>query len=178
MAVVTKGTNYDRGTMVSRSDMSWNQITNMEAMLTSVATPQHKVNNRTAWMLLERQARTLIQGNIHKKIVIVSGPIFDNNKRNIKYLDNIPIPKSFFRVHFSPSDMKIAAFILPNDETAKEAKALDGNMFIQKYSISIEDLEEITNFNFFSKLPIEQKGKLFKSTDASWFFIKDQQVAN
>ena len=137
---------YDRGHMCPAADQKWSTDAMYDCFVMANIVPQHPDLNQKAWETLETKERNWAKRD--GAIWIVSGPIYDesNNHRIGPY--NVRVPDFCFKA-FLAIDVEFPraiAFIYPNQLSP-------GNM--QNYAVSIDQLEEITGYDFFSALPDE-----------------------
>lgn len=139
-----RNSGFDRGHMAPAGDMKWSR----EAMadshyLTNMCPQDHSINGGR-WSTLESKCRQWAKRD--SAIVIVSGPILTDEITNTIGASRVAVPERFFKVLLSPYTVPIRAigFIIPNYPTP------DG---IEQMAVSVDRVEEITGFDFFSSLP-------------------------
>ena len=143
---------YDRGHMAPAGDMKWSKQVMQESFYTSNICPQNKNLNKGDWKDLEEHIRNLATKYDH--IYITCGPIVSSNYKTIgqSYFNQIAIPDAFFKAILRQNNDQWSAlgFLMPN-------KA--GHKPLNKYAMSIDELEIITDMDFFYALPdsIEEK---------------------
>jgi endonuclease G len=140
---------WDRGHMAPAGDMRWSEQAMKESFYLSNICPQNKSLNSGIWSSLEAQVRKLAQQN--GVVYIVCGPIMSERPQTIG-ANKVAVPDAFFKV------------LLQNDNDNWYAIAF---MFANKsernplvtYAMSVEDIQTITDIDFFPDLPdsIEQK---------------------
>lgn len=136
---------FDRGHMIPAADVKWSD----EAMyashyLTNICPQDHKLN-AGAWANLEGNCRNWAQRD--SAIIIICGPVLsDKMPRQIGYETKIPVPERFFKVIVAPytNPPRGIGFIMNNG-------VVEGG--VQAAAVSIDDVEAITGFDFFSSLP-------------------------
>lgn len=140
---------YDRGHMVPANDMKWSE----EAMndcfyMTNICPQDHDLNNG-AWKTLEKKEQdwALRDG----KLYIIAGPIYNVSDKKRIGDTGVRVPSSFFKVIVSPTENRGIGFIYPNSYSP-------GNM--KDYSCSIDQIEEITGYNFFPDMSPELESKI------------------
>lgn len=107
-------------------------------------TPQDHSLNTGAWNTLENKERLWAERD--SALIIVAGPIYaDTDKKRIGD-SGVRVPSAFFKVLLAPYVEKPRAigFVYPN-------MASPGNM--ENYSMSVDQVEELTGLDFFSSLP-------------------------
>jgi endonuclease G, mitochondrial len=159
------GTNFDRGHVCPSDDRDGSQTDNDATFYLSNIIPQNPQLNRYTWAALESYARTLVtQGN---ECYIVAGGAGQGGQNgatgdNTFYgtLDNgkIVVPRYCWKVLVVlpvgqndltriTSSTRTIAVIMEN------TKASGANHAWGTYRVSIDQVETLTGFNFFSKLP-------------------------
>ncbi len=136
---------YDRGHMAPAGDMKWSRRAMEESFCMTNICPQAKKLNTGAWKRLESKCRTWAE--VDSAIIIVCGPILTEPIK--EYIGNdrkVAVPRRFFKVILSPyaCPPRGIGFIMPN-ETVK------GGM--QAAATTIDEVERVTGFDFFSALP-------------------------
>ena len=90
-------------------------------------------------------------GQNEKELYVICGPIFAEKSITICN-GTIPVPLAYFKIVYDATPPeKMIAFIIPNWKTK-------GNL--QNFTVTVEQVEKITGFNFFSNLPEETQLKL------------------
>lgn len=148
---------FDRGHLVPAADMKYNCVSYKETFLTSNISPQkHKFNSRI-WYDLEKQVRDWV--NNKDELYIITGPVISKDNKKIENT-NICIPSFFYKIIFNVKDTNIIAFLIPHDEEIK---------IIRNYIVSVDDIELITNINFFYKIENEMKDLESEINIKYWF---------
>lgn len=142
---------YDRGHMAPAGDMKWDREAMEETFCLTNIAPQAKKLNVGAWKKLEEKCRN--RAVIDSAIIIVCGPIL--NEEPIQYIgqERVAVPKRFFKVILSPytNPVRGIGFIMPNGEVR-------GGM--QACATTIDEVERITGHDFFSSLPDEIENRV------------------
>ena len=142
---------YDRGHMCPAADQKWSEQAMWDSFVMANMCPQIHDLNAGAWLTLENKERQWAKRD--SAIYIIAGPIYEGNAQ--KRIGNIGVrvPDGFFKVFLAPYIQKprAIAFVYPN-------QAAPGNM--QSYAMSVDDLEEILGFDFFSALPDSIENKI------------------
>lgn len=119
--------------------------------------PQDNRLNAGAWATVEKNARKWALK--HGPLVIIAGPVLTDIMPRTIGPSGIPVPERFFKVILAPrADPPMGiAFIMPNSYVEGGAQAT---------VTSIDEVETITGFDFFSALPddieteVEQQNSL------------------
>lgn len=136
---------YDRGHMAPAGDMKWDRQAMEESFYLTNVCPQANQLNSGAWNRLEEKCR--VWADADSAIIIIAGPVLtDNLTETIGSTTRIAVPQRFFKVILSPFAVppRGIGFIMNNGK-------VDGGM--QKAAVSIDDVETITGYDFFSALP-------------------------
>lgn len=135
---------YDRGHMAPAGDMKWDKHAISESFLMTNIVPQTKALNSGAWKRLEEKCRTWAK--VYGNIYIVCGPVITDAP--IEYIGDsrVFVPRRFFKavIALDPENPRGIGFIMPNGKVA-------GGM--QQAAVTIDEIERITGYDFFSALP-------------------------
>jgi len=143
---------YDRG-HISRAEFNKSTASSYrESYYMSNISPQIGVNfNRRGgdWYKLEELEKKIAfkLGSIY----VVSGPIFQNNLGVIGTKTKITVP-GFFKAFLSQDKSQAIAFVLKHDNVDVDS--------LWATVVTIDELEEFTNFNFYPTLSINSQAKL------------------
>lgn len=156
-----KNSGYDRGHMAPAADMKWSKKVMKESFYLSNICPQNQSLNRGDWNDLEEKVRSWAKRD--SAIIVVCGPIV--SKRPNKIGNNVAVPESFFKVILSPykNNPQAIGFIMPNQA---------GNNPLSKYAMSVDEVEEITKYDFFSALPDDIEKKVECSYNLKYWNLK------
>ena len=135
---------YDRGHLVPAGDMGFAKSAMSETFFMSNISPQVRNFNGGAWRELEENVRDWAREN--KKLYVISGP--DLNQRPLGEIgrkNKVIVPAAYFKVllDLTEPDYKAIAFYLPNER-------IDEPLY--EYAYSVDRIEEITGYDFFSEL--------------------------
>jgi len=161
---------YDRGHLCPAADMDFDPIAMEESFLMSNICPQAPDFNRGIWKELETEVRKWALKE--RKIYVVTGPVFKDNKGTIGS-DQVLVPGYFFKVIYDETDKpKIIAFVFPNRKSDRP---------LTDFAVPVDEAEALTGFDFFSQLSDEIENKLEGRVDLSeWFdgHVSPGPVAN
>lgn len=145
---------YDRGHMCPSGDQKWSQEAMDDCFVMANICPQDRELNQKAWKTLENKERQWARRD--SAIMIIAGPIYEKTDTKRIGKAGVRVPSAFFKVLLAPyvEEPRGIAFVYPN-------MPAPGNM--QDYAMSIDDLEEITGFDFFPSLPDDIEEKLESS---------------
>lgn len=150
---------YDRGHLCPSADQKWSPEAMHDCFVMANICPQAPELNQRAWQTLETKERQWAKRD--GAIWIVAGPIYNDSDNKTIGNFNVRVPGAFFKA-FLALDVehpRAIAFIYPN-------AAAPGNM--QDYAMSVDQLEEITGYDFFSSLPDD----LEESIEAKYSFTE------
>lgn len=139
-----RSSGYDRGHMVPAADMKWSKQAMADCHLLTNMCPQDNKLNSGAWATVEKNTRKWVQK--HGTLVIVAGPVLTDKLSKKIGKSKIPVPERFFKVIIAPDAYPPLGigFIMPNGYVEGGA---------QSTVVSIDQVEAITGFDFFSALP-------------------------
>ena len=138
----TAGNIYDRGHLVPAGDNTQNDLIMSESFFLSNMVPQVANNNRGIWKQLETKVRTYVSQ--FDDVYVASGTIYDKGYTSIGP-NKVGVPTRLFKVIIDVKTLKASAYIFPN-------KALPVQD-LEKFKVSIKDVEVATGINFNPKLP-------------------------
>lgn len=138
-----QGTGFDRGHLVPAGDMKFDSVAMKETFFMSNMAPQPANFNRGMWASLENLIRAWAFN--YKKIWIATGPILRGNMAQIGRSTKISVPLEFYKVILRKEAQKYVgvAFIMNVDLPFSDLKS---------YTVSIDDVEDLTGVNFFTFL--------------------------
>lgn len=150
---VYKDSDYHRGHMVPRSDMSKDDFACEATFLMSNTCPQYEEFNRFdgIWFALEEQVRDW--AGEYEEVYVVCGPTFRNDI--IEYIgeDRIPVPDGYFKVVFAKEPSQTIGFLF--DHTDEKV-----NEDLREFVKPVDEIEIITGYDFFSALPDDREKKI------------------
>ena len=151
-------TGFDRGHMCPAGDNKWSQKAMDECFLMTNMCPQTHALNAGIWNSIEQQCRTWAKK--YGKVYIVCGPIFLNKQHRKLGKNKVVVPDAFFKVILrTAKNPQAIGFICRN----QSAKGLQKKDFVN----SIDEVERITGYDFFSKLPDHIEKKIEAKADLS-----------
>ena len=155
---------YDRGHLVKRTDVTWNEQATLEIYVYSVVLPMHQDVNRKTWLQLESLTSEALENAKVNELLIISGPIFGSNTIN-NYREIADVPDNFYRIVYSSKLNKLAAWIVPNEPVSLPRSEID----LKTYLTSVDRIEELTNLDFFAALSSNDQIALESSvTEYEW----------
>lgn len=137
---------YQRGHMCPAADQKWSEEAMYHSMVMTNMCPQHADLNTGVWEDLEKKERAWA-----KKLGalwIIAGPIYYDSDNLYLGLSKERVPSAYFKafLYNGEKNPRAIAFVMTNE-------ANPGNY--QNYAVTIDKLEEMLGYDFFSALPDE-----------------------
>ena len=151
-----KSYNVNHGHMCPAGDNKWDkEAMNQTFILTNIC-PQDENLNGGGWRKLEEKCRSWAKR--YGDIFIITGPIFNGNSISRTIGEGkIGVPDAFFKVVLCmKSSPKAIGFIYANDSSSQ---------YIEDKVCSIDEIENLIGFDFFSELPDEIENALESSSN-------------
>lgn len=146
-----KHSGYDRGHIAPAADMRYSTESQEACFFLTNISPQHNTLNSKAWANLETQCRNWTERD--STLVIIAGPILSDHLTETIGDTRVTVPDRYFKVILAPyaNPPRAIGFIMPNSY-------VQGG--VQASAMSVDRVEEITGFDFFSALPDELEDKI------------------
>lgn len=151
-----KGSGWSRGHMVPAADVKSSPKAMSESFLLSNIVPQDSRNNSGAWNRIEETVRRWTRSE--DRLWVITGPVYDAAKppRTIG-ATGVRVPDAIFKVVLDETPpRKMIAFLVANADTKARPREL---------VTSVDAVEKVTGFDFFSKLPIDEQVELESKSD-------------
>lgn len=133
------GYGYDRGHLAPSADFRWSKNALSESYFYSNMSPQLPEFNREGWAELENFLRSYIYEN-NVELHVLTGPILNDDLDKIdKSINQISIPKFFFKIAIDFTNNKSIGFLMPN-------KKLDYPL--EYYVTDIDSIEKVSQLDF------------------------------
>lgn len=148
---------YDRGHMCPAADMSWSTQAMHDCFYMSNICPQVPVLNQEYWARLENSCRRWAKRE--GRIYIVCGPVYTSSRpKKIGDKHKVAVPNAFFKVVLSLNEdnPKGIGFYYENKEKKQT---------MESASRTIDEIENLTNLDFFSELPDDVENVLEAQND-------------
>lgn len=139
-----RNSGFDRGHMVPAGDMKWDSVAMADShYLTNICPQSHSLNGGR-WASLESKCREWVARD--SLLIIVCGPILTDRLVRTIGASEIPVPERFFKVILAPYTVppRAIGFIMTNNAPEEGLETM---------ATSVDRIEEITGFDFFSCLP-------------------------
>ena len=146
-----KNSGYDRGHMAPAGDMKWSEQAMKESFYLSNICPQNHNLNNGDWKILEEHLRKM--ATLYDTVYIVCGPVISANPKTIGAEHTVTVPNAFFKAALRKDKGSWSAigFLFANQA---------GHKALSTYAMSIEDLQIVTDLDFFYNLPDEIEEKV------------------
>ena len=151
-----RNTGYDKGHLAPSASIDFSRTSNEETFAMSNIALQHPKLNRQVWGSLEGTIRGWAENG--DKLAITTGPLYDDNPQLI---NDIPLPKGFYKIVYSFKHERAIGFIFPN-EAIRASQLWD-------YAMSVNEVEKETGYNFFNNLSKGKQKKIKVERDVSWW---------
>jgi len=148
---------YDRGHLIASEDRVFSTKANRETFYFSNISPQVSWFNQQIWANLEASVRTWGQAADCDTLYVVTGGAINSGIETLGTLEShngVTIPKYYFKaiVKRQGNTFDGIAFWLEN-------KRHNSTKVTHEYSMTIRELEQLTNINFFPNLEYVIPGK-------------------
>lgn len=141
-----RGSGWTRGHLAPAADFRWSDEAMWETFHFTNCCPQDEDLNNGMWNTLEKKCRTWARR--HGKIYIVTGPVIGTNRYGTIGDSNVVVPDAFFKAIMmqDKGQWHSIAFVMEN-------RPYNENM--QKCAMTVDELEELTGFDFFAAMDDE-----------------------
>lgn len=150
-----RNSGFDRGHMAPAADMKWSEQAMTDSHVMTNICPQNHALNSGRWSTLEKKCRQWAQRD--SALWIICGPVLtDYLPQTIG--NGVSVPRRFFKVILAPyaTPMRAIAFVMPNSYTDEQLEHL---------ACTVDQVEEITGYDFFSCLPDSIENSIENSAD-------------
>jgi len=145
-----KGSGYDRGHLCPAGDRRFSKQAYNETFYTSNISPQDRDFNAGVWNRLEVQIRKWAKK--YGTLFVVTGGVLEDGLKEIGEED-VDVPQYYYKIiaRGEADDLKLIAFLMPGVESGKS---------LEKFAISVDEIEKMTGIDFFEKLANKNEVKL------------------
>ena len=135
---------WTKGHMACAADFKWDSDAMAETFYLTNICPQSEELNKGDWNYLERQVRAWARK--YGMVWVVCGPIVGKNRYGTIGEREVVVPDAFFKAVLAPGrgGYQSIAFVMGNDAQ---------RYYLDKCSMSVNELEKRTGFDFFPALP-------------------------
>lgn len=146
-----RNSGYDRGHLAPAGDMKWGKLAMEETFYMTNIVPQNRSLNRKAWNKLEQKCR--LRAERDSAVYIICGPVPGDTPLAHIGVTQVEVPARLFKVVLSPyaKPARGIGFIFSNT---------DDHGGMQECAVSIDEVERITGYDFFSALPDSLENQL------------------
>lgn len=162
-----KNSGYDRGHMAPSADFRYDREAQDATFFLTNMSPQHPSLNTGAWNNLEEQCRSWALRD--STLIIVTGPILTDYLTETIGQTGVTVPDRYFKVVLAPyaNPPRAIGFIMPNSKVAGG---------VQASAVTVDQVEAITGFDFYSSLPDELENVIEASAKYSdWQYSKNKK---
>ncbi|WP_338762050.1 DNA/RNA non-specific endonuclease [Bernardetia sp. ABR2-2B] len=160
------GFGYDRGHLAPSADFRWSEKALSESFLYSNMSPQKAEFNREVWAHLEDALRAYVIKN-NTSLYVVTLPILSQDVQKIERgVNKVAIPKRYAKIAIDLKNSRGIAFLLPNAASTS---------LLTTFTTSIDEIEKLTQIDFFSNLSDELENRLESMTDGKEWIPSDEQ---
>lgn len=144
------GSGMDRSHLVPAGDLKWNPDAMRQSFLLTNVCPMHKALNEGGWAKLEEKVREWTARD--SALLVFTGPVVSQSDTTLAS-GRVTVPNAYYKVIMAPyvRPMRAIAFIYPNGHS---------NGRLQKYAVSVDEVERRTGLDFFPTLPAEEQQRL------------------
>lgn len=145
-----RATGFDRGHLAPAGDMKWSREAMNDCFRMTNIAPQTSYLNQRPWNNLEKTTRR--RTAVDSLQIIIAGPVPGEPPLGFIGPNRVAIPARYFKVILAPdpSNPHAIGFIMDNST---------GKQGVQEAAMTVDQVEQITGYDFFSALPddIEQR---------------------
>lgn len=155
-----KGSGYDKGHLLPSADRDDYRQENAATFFMSNISPQKPSLNREIWRLLEEQVRKWAA--LHDSLYIVTGGKLSGDMPRIG--SGVAVPPAFFKAVLargSQGRYYSIGFLIPNSDKITSS--------FMDYSMTINELEDVSGYDFFYRLPDDVEDDAERTIDRSFW---------
>jgi endonuclease G, mitochondrial len=150
------GSGYDRGHLAPNYGIALvhGRQAQLETFLMTNISPQSPELNRQLWQRIE-QAAVDHFAKLKGELWVITGPVFGTETRRLSS-SRVEIPQAFYKIFIAPPKgsrpMRVLAFMAP--------QTVNGNEPLDRFVVSVREIEKVTGLNFLHRLPQAQQDLL------------------
>jgi endonuclease G len=155
-----KGSGFDRGHLAPAADFSYSEYALSQSFFMSNMSPQAPSFNRGVWKKLEEQIRDWAMEHDH--LYVITGPVL-NKTFNTIGKNNVSVPEQYYKIvlDIDKPGIKALAFLMKNEKSSED---------LTHFVVTIDELEKLTNLDFFPTMSDELEDILESSLQTDeWF---------
>ena len=138
------GSGWSKGHLMPAADAAFSSTAMAETFYFTNVCPQNETLNAGDWQYLEKRVRNWAKR--YGSVWVVTGPIVGQNRYGTIGDRDVVVPDSFYKallVRRSDGSYSAIAFVMDND---------DERYYLKDCSMSVDELEALTGFDFFPAL--------------------------
>lgn len=165
-----RSSGYDRGHMCPSGDNKWDKKAQEQSFLFTNICPQRHNLNTGAWNDVELQCRAWAKR--YGDLYIVCGPVLYDQQHKTIGRNRVVVPEAFFKVVLRKESRsqgkpyyKAIGFLYENKGASRD---------MSRFVRSVDEIEELTGFDFFSLLPDNIENTIEKQSDLrDWYPLRE-----
>ena len=144
------GSGMDRGHLVPAGDLKWSETAMRQSFLLTNVGPMHKALNEGGWAKLEEKVREWTARD--SALLVFTGPVVNEGDTTLAS-GRVTVPSAYYKVIMAPCvrPRRAIAFIYPNGHSGGR---------LQKYAVSVDEVERRTGLDFFPTLTQKEQERL------------------
>ena len=144
------GSGMDRGHLVPAADLKWSPAAMRQSFYLTNVCPMHKALNEGGWSKLEEKVREWTA--LDSALLVFTGPVVSEGDTTLAS-GRVTVPSAYYKVILAPCvrPKRAIAFIYPNGHCGGT---------LQKYAVSVDEVERRTGLDFFPTLPVDEQQRL------------------
>ncbi len=160
---------YDRGHMAPAADFRWSEEAMSDTFYLSNMCPQVHAFNAGIWSDLESAVRSIAYED--EEIYVVTGPVLTDGPYETIGENNVAVPKYFYKVilDYTEPVIKAIGFIMPNENSSEP---------LSYFALSVDEVEEITQIDFFPALPDDIEEVVEAQCDPSLWALRSFSLSS
>lgn len=164
-----KKSGYDRGHMAPAADFRWSEEAMSDTFYLSNMCPQVHAFNAGIWSDLESAVRSIAYTD--GEVYVVTGPVLTDGPYETIGENNVAVPKYFYKVILDYTDpvIKAIGFIMPNENSSEP---------LSYFALSVDEVEEITQIDFFPALPDDIEEVVEAEFDPSLWALRSFNISS
>lgn len=145
-----RNSGWSRGHMAPAGDFKWSDEAMLETFYFTNCCPQDQSLNAGQWNTLEQKVRSWARK--YGSVTVVTGPIVGKNSHGTIGRSKVVVPDAFFKAVLAGE--QAIAFVMYNH---------NHNANMQTCAMTVDSLEKITGFDFFSDLDDKDEKRIEES---------------
>lgn len=168
------GSDYDHGHICPSADRQYSKEANYQTFYMTNMQPQYNNFNAGLWQDMEQRVRDITPTAIGDTLFVCKGGTIDNESQiKTRIKNQMIVPKFFYTAMLMKKGGKYSAMAFWVEHTNKKLTGDD----LQKYAVSIDELESLTGIDFFCNLPDNIEKAVESSFDYNEWTTKTPKAA-